>query len=326
MLFRWRKSRDKADRKAKAGRRRKADVPELPLEPDEPEQAEEPVPFDVMASVQTDVGCHREVNEDAIRFVKPSESERGEAKGMLALVADGMGGHAAGEVASRMAVDIISRLYYESDKQPTEALDEAFHAANKAINEAVHNDAALEGMGTTCTAVVLHKGRAISAHVGDSRLYLIRNGSIYIMSEDHSLVREMVKNGVITQEEARRHEDKNVILRALGIQPEVEVAMWSQPFRVQIGDQLLLCSDGLSDLVEDDEIKQAVLAADPHGAGQHLIALAKERGGYDNISVGILRLQEIGDLEEAAAERETRVSAAIGVDGASGTDVARDEL
>jgi len=160
-------------------------------------------------------------------------------------------------------------------------------------------------MGTTCTALVLQDGSAHCAYVGDSRLYLMRGGEVYLMTEDHSAVMELVHLGLITLEEARHHEDKNVIVRALGSQPKVEVSMWQESFPILEGDKFLLCSDGLSDLVGDDEIKQALLAGDPHRACESLIMLAKERGGHDNITVGILRIDKAADSETKTV-RETR--------------------
>src|SRR5262249_10910821 len=180
-------------------------------------------------------------------------------KGRLVVVADGMGGHSAGEVASRMAVDVISRVYYDWPGDPVSALKTSFIEANREIHQSSKEIQARSGMGTTCTALVLRNGSAITAHVGDSRLYLIRDGQIYLMTEDHSAVMEMVKRGLLTREEARHHPDKNVILRALGSHAEVEISIWEEPFPIREGDRFLLCSDGLYDLVEDKEIMDAVL-------------------------------------------------------------------
>jgi protein phosphatase len=168
-------------------------------------------------------------------------------------------------------------------------------------------DEKLNGMGTTCTALVLQQGVAFSAHVGDSRIYMRRGGQIYLMSEDHSAVMEMVKHGIISMEEARHHADKNVILRALGTSPEVEAAIWERPLPIQIGDQFLVCSDGLYDLVEDDEIERALAsAASPHEACEQLIALAKQRGGHDNITVGIVHIQSADAMPGSQNLRITR--------------------
>lgn len=256
---------------------------------------------EVVAAVLTDVGCEREVNEDCGRFVAPAAAEAREAKGVLAVVADGMGGHSAGEVASRTAVETISRVYYASAQAAEAALGEAFEAANRAIYEAAGRDASLRGMGTTCTALVVKDRKAFAAHIGDSRLYLVRGGQIYLMSEDHSMVREMVRRGVLTPDEARRHAEKNVILRALGTQPVAQPATWEAPLAVRAEDRFVLCSDGLSDLVEDEEIRQSAVTLAPDAACARLVALAKERGGHDNITVAVVELRRAGDGAASAA-------------------------
>src|SRR6267142_3538920 len=152
---------------------------------------------EVSVSVRTDVGCLRESNEDAGRFVKPSDPVVLENKGRLTVVADGMGGHSGGEVASALAVETIGRAYYNSTETPPESLKQAFEEANRRIYEAAIADQRLSGMGTTCTALVLYQDLAIAAHVGDSRLYLLREGELYLLTEDHSAVMEMVKLGII---------------------------------------------------------------------------------------------------------------------------------
>ncbi len=261
----------------------------------------------ITASIQTDKGCVREANEDAGRFVRPNDPALLARKGLLIIVADGMGGHSAGEVASTMAVEIVSRTYYQVDGDVVVALSTAFQEANRQIYEASANDPNLNGMGTTCTALVLHEGCAFLAHVGDSRLYMLRSGEIYQMTEDHSAVMEMVKLGILTHEEARHHADKNIILRALGTNPEVEPSMWEQPMTVHTGDQFLLCSDGLCDLVQDDEIKDTLVSMDDqYAACERLIKRAKELGGHDNITVGIVGIRPEGQTETSKNLRETR--------------------
>jgi PPM family protein phosphatase len=262
--------------------------------------------WEVLATIQTDPGCVRDVNEDASRFISPNDSEVLAKKGVLLIVADGMGGHSAGEVASGIAVETISRTYFDSVGNPADSLKGAFTEANAKIYEASRSNESLEGMGTTCTALVLQDNSALAAHVGDSRLYLIRSGEIYLMTEDHSAVMEMVKLGIITIEQARHHEDRNVIVRALGTAPQVGVSIWENPLEVHAHDQFVLCSDGLTDLVENNEIKNVVLSAnDKHSACENLIQLAKKRGGYDNITVGILSIEPAG-REETKHLRETR--------------------
>jgi protein phosphatase len=265
----------------------------------------EPANYEVAASVLSDVGCVRELNEDSAAYVQPYDEAVLAGKGMLFVVADGMGGHSAGEVASNMAVEVIRRVYYEEDREAQAALKKAVEKANREIFEAAARDETMKGMGTTCTALVLQNGRAISAHVGDSRMYLVRDGQIYLLTEDHSAVMEMVKHGIISAEEARHHPDKNVILRALGSHAEVEVSTWQEPLPVREGDRFVLCSDGLYDLVEDEEIRQAVSAAEPRAACESLVALAKQRGGHDNITVAIVSLKPVAEAQPRAVP-ETR--------------------
>ena len=285
------------------GKKRAADAaPKAGRNGEQPAPTQQPAPaFELAASVQTDVGCVREINEDSGRLVRPSDPAKLSAKGTLVVVADGMGGHSAGEVASQLAADVVTRLYYDSPSEPGAALKGAVEEANRRIHAAAAADEAKHGMGTTCTALALCGATAYAAHVGDSRLYMLRAGQLYQLSEDHSAVNEMVKLGLITKEQARTHEDKNVILRALGTTPEVEVST-VEPFGLQVGDQYLLCSDGLYDLVPDDEITSVLTAAeDVHAAGERLIALARERGGHDNITVGIIAIMPEGT---GAAEAE----------------------
>jgi protein phosphatase len=248
--------------------------------------------YGVDAYVLTDVGCYREHNEDCIVYIRPADASQLIAKGLLAIVADGMGGHQAGEVASQMAVDIIRRHYYEqSQTKPLKALKQAFIDANRVIHQASTEELSLRGMGTTATALLLVGNQVYFAHVGDSRLYRLYEGELSLLTEDHTLIMEMLKSGLLSPEEARFHPHKNIITRALGTHPRVTIATSQALQPVRIGDHFILCSDGLYDLVEDDEIKMTVLSATPAFACQQLITLARERGGYDNISVGILAVQ-----------------------------------
>ncbi len=282
-------------------------TPAIPHPAGPPEQLD----YEIRASVQTDVGCHREGNEDCGRLIRPNDPLSLTRKGVLAIVADGMGGHQGGEVASRIAVDVIERVYFEEDAAPEAALKKAFLKANQEIYQTALGDEHLKGMGTTGTALVLRDHSAICAHVGDSRLYLIRGGGIYVLTEDHSAVMEMVKQGLLTLEEARHHEDKNVILRSLGNHSDVNVALWDEPFPVRLGDRFLLCSDGLYDLVEDEQIKEVVGEREPAAACERLIALAKEHGGYDNITVAILAInpKAAEAKRQAPATREVEAKA-----------------
>jgi PPM family protein phosphatase len=262
----------------------------------------------VEAGLATDPGCVREINEDSIRIIRPTTDDELSRRGLLAVVCDGMGGHEAGEIASRLAVEAIVQRFEGDEGEPPPLLPRALQLANRAIFESAERNLKLRGMGTTCTALLLRGGLAYAAHVGDSRLYLIRSDEIFLMTEDHSAVMELVRRGVISREEARHHPDKNVISRALGSHREVEVASWPQPFAVLPGDAFLLCSDGLYDLVTDETILATVRGTHPQVACDRLITLAREAGGHDNISVAILtmvaqqRSTSIGAKETRAVE------------------------
>jgi protein phosphatase len=241
------------------------------------------------AASLSDPGCKRELNEDSVRVVVPEDAGVLERKGLLAVVADGMGGHQSGEVASALAVEIVSREYYAGDGGVAECLAGALQAANREIFQQSATRQSLGGMGTTCTALVLAGGQAWAAHVGDSRIYLVREGSIYRMTEDHSMVMDLVKKGILSAEQARRHADRNVLLRAMGQREELEAQVWKESFPVHAGDRFVLCSDGLHDPVDDAEIQDAVSKLEPEAACAELVRLARERGGYDNITVVVVR-------------------------------------
>ncbi len=222
-----------------------------------------PLRFDVDANALTDLGCIRTLNEDQARLVHVHDEAMLEERGVLLVVADGMGGHLAGEVASQIAVDTVHQTYYGAPGSPGEALVHAFEQANVAIYERSSRDPQLSGMGTTGTALVICGAQAFSANVGDSRIYLVRDGGIYRMTSDDSAVGEMVSKGLLTADEARKHAEKNVILRALGTSPDVVVSSWDPPFPVRDSDRFLLCSDGLHDLVETRRFNTPCLTERP---------------------------------------------------------------
>ena len=249
----------------------------------------------VEAGLATDRGCVREINEDFARIIRPTTTEELARRGLLAVVCDGMGGHEGGEIASRLAVETIVKRFESEDGDPLTILPRALQSANRAIFDAAIRNAKLRGMGTTCTALVLRAGVAYSAHVGDSRLYLVRAGEIFLMTEDHSAVMELVRQGVISRDEARHHPDKNVISRALGSHGDVDVTGWPRPFAVLPGDRFLLCTDGLYDLVDDETLLAVARNAHPQVACDRLVTLAREAGGHDNISVAILAMSVDGE-------------------------------
>lgn len=244
----------------------------------------------------TDTGRVRPGNEDALLI--------DERLGLL-VVADGMGGHKGGEVASRMAVDIlkdyIAKLSGGSDafignvdnrvSRQANQLASGIRLANQAIFEAAASNPSWQGMGTTIVAVLLKEGRAGIAHAGDSRLYLLRGGQFRQITGDHSLVAEQVRQGIITEEEAQKSTRKNVITRALGQWEDLEIEM--QDLELREGDQLLLCSDGLSGMVSDPEIAALLQAYPvPEQSCQTLIEVANSYGGKDNITAIVAAFRE----------------------------------
>jgi protein phosphatase len=247
------------------------------------------------------VGKVRKNNEDAF-YLAPD-------KGLL-VVADGMGGHASGEIASRMAVDVIKNYFNDpglSNKTPligtynddftetTNRLGSAVCLANTVVCEAARSDAQRRGMGTTVVCALLHNRKLSIAHVGDSRLYLIRAGGIEQLTDDHSVVAEQVKRELISREEAEQSDIKNMLTRAVGTGDEVEVDL--DELNLLGHDILVLCTDGLTNMVRDEEILSVVLAGQgPAAACQRLVDLANERGGRDNITAVVAYFLEEGWL------------------------------
>jgi serine/threonine protein phosphatase PrpC len=241
----------------------------------------------------TDVGRKREHNEDNMAYVIPKDEQVLAMKGALFIVADGMGGHAAGEVASEIAVDTVSNVYYMDDNlDVTAPLLLAIKRANAAIHQRAAENMLRSGMGTTCVAAVLRGNMAYIANVGDSRAYLIRQGQVRQVSLDHSWVAEQVRAGLLTEEQARTHAQRNVITRSLGTQPDVEVDVFRE--QIQPGDYLVLCTDGLSGLISDDELLRIVERSVPQESVYHLVERANENGGPDNITAIVVHVQEVG--------------------------------
>jgi serine/threonine protein phosphatase PrpC len=242
----------------------------------------------------SDPGQVRELNEDY--FGTPETMEISldlvEQKGRLYAVADGMGGHAAGEVASQQAIFTLFREYYASPcAEIVKRMAEAIEAANVEVHAQASSDRAKTGMGTTLVAAVLKGDDLYVANVGDSRAYLVREQSIEQITKDHSWVNEQVQAGIITEQEAREHLYRNIITRSLGTKPNVDIDFFQR--KVHPGDVLVLCCDGLSNEVEDNEITRIVSATDPEEAAQKLIDLANQRGGPDNITAIVVKIGEV---------------------------------
>lgn len=248
------------------------------------------MPLRVVGAALSDRGPTRQRNEDSVYYHAPADTSLLLSKGVLALVADGMGGHEGGEVASGLAARRVGELYFGNEATPQAALEAAFAAANQEIFAQSREKKGLLGMGTTCTAVAVVNGLAYCAHIGDSRAYLIRESQTYCLTEDHSTTMEMVKKGMLTRAEARVHEERNVILRAMGTRPRVEAATWAAPFPMRPGDRILLCSDGLYEVIEEPEMASLMEGLQPAEACRKLIDLAMERQSSDNISAVVLQL------------------------------------
>ncbi|MCI0465394.1 MAG: protein phosphatase 2C domain-containing protein [Beijerinckiaceae bacterium] len=261
--------------------------------------------LEVSGAMLTDAGCVRASNEDAVAFVIPSHDDPKAGRGCLLIVADGMGGHAAGEVASGMAAEIIRQVYYSRLEPVPASLMIAFETANRAILEHAQESPGCKGMGTTCTALVIQSGELFLAHVGDSRAYILRGGKLTQLSGDQTLHAQMIREGLLTDEEAKLASGGNVILQALGTSPRIHPAVWENGIPLAADDILVLCSDGLWNLVEDTIIAELAGRAEPQEACQRLISAALEKGGYDNVSVGIFAMRP-ADGAAASPQSATR--------------------
>jgi protein phosphatase len=255
-------------------------------------------------------GKIRTNNEDTVAFALPNGNGGQFHEDALLVVADGMGGHAAGEVASRMAADVLYRSFFAAAGRPVhEVLAECFDKANAEIFDAGRQNPEYAGMGTTCTVIAVRNNFAWLAHVGDSRAYLMRGDDFHQISEDHTLVAELVRRGSLTREEAAASPERNVILKAMGTAATVAPKIWDEGMALQPDDRLLLCSDGLSDLVTDAMMQELIATRSPRQACDALIDAALEAGGHDNVSVGVFHLTdrvEADDVDDTVIERPTR--------------------
>lgn len=246
---------------------------------------------------RTDIGCLRDHNEDSLIVAPP-----------LFAVADGMGGHAAGEVASEIAVNVLAE---RAPAHPdSETLGQAVEEANRAIIRAAHEGRGREGMGTTMTAAMLEGERLIIAQVGDSRAYLLHQGKIQQLTRDHSLMADMIEAGQLTPEEARSHPNRSVITRALGSDPHTQPDLYE--INVETGDRLLVCSDGLSGMLRDQDI-EATLARvhDPQRCASQLVNEAIAAGGHDNITVIVADVTGFAEIRRKKIARKTKFGIAL---------------
>ena len=246
---------------------------------------------------RTDIGCLRDHNEDSLVVTPP-----------LFAVADGMGGHAAGEVASEIAVNVLAE---RAPAHPDpEALGRAVEEANRAIIVAAHEGRGREGMGTTMTAAMLEGERLIIAQVGDSRAYLLHQGKLQQLTRDHSLMADMIEAGQLTPEEARTHPQRSVITRALGSDVHLHPDIYE--INVETGDRLLVCSDGLSGMVFDDQIESTLRRVqDPQRCASQLVNEAIAAGGHDNVTVIVADVTGYAEVRRKKLARKTKLSIAL---------------
>jgi serine/threonine protein phosphatase PrpC len=250
------------------------------------------LPFTLRVAQQTDIGRTRDNNEDQLLSFVPNDEQLLQEKGALFVVSDGLGGHERGEVASELTVQKVREFYYHDLQSdiPT-ALRQAIKEANAVIQQANEVERAKSGeafsMGATCVAAVLHDQMLYAANVGDSRVYVLHDGHLRQVTRDHSVAAQLVERGEITPAEARTHEQRSRLYRALG-EVVVDVDLFSEP--VQEGDTLLLCTDGLWGMLEDEELRAIIEEHGPEESVQHLIARANEAGGPDNVTAIVVQV------------------------------------
>ncbi|MDO8684144.1 MAG: Stp1/IreP family PP2C-type Ser/Thr phosphatase [Armatimonadota bacterium] len=246
----------------------------------------------VKMGAKTDLGRVRENNEDKFDFFEPEDEAALATRGAFYAVADGMGGHAAGQIASELALKTIINSYYADLSNSVEdALTRSVQQANSLIHDTARAIVERSGMGTTLTAAVILGDDLYVAQVGDSRAYLIRDGEIRQITHDHSWVSEQVRMGAISEEEAHISPFRNVITRSLGAAPGVEPDIYKESLKKD--DVIVLCSDGLTGNVQPEDILQIAQESGPSAAAKALVELANERGGSDNITVLVLAIKDI---------------------------------
>ena len=265
---------------------------------------------DINVVIKTDLGNIRTNNEDTAGFYRIADKNILSEKGYLLIVADGMGGHNAGEVASNMAVEIINKEYYSDVKSGSieKSLSQAFVAANKKIFDQASSNDACKGMGTTCTAIVIAGNVIYYAHAGDSRAYLARNRSVYQLTEDHTYVRDLVKSGAISAKEADDHPQRNILTNAMGTKADMRLDVGKSQFSFEENDRLLLCSDGLYDYLNDAELADMMDSGTLLHIAGVLINIAKKRGGKDNITVVLAEKKMIADDISEKLTRDVDIS------------------
>lgn len=255
----------------------------------------------ILIGEKTDQGLKRENNEDSYVIVDQSlQGHDVHHFGLLFAVADGMGGHVAGETASRMACEKLVAMYYTDESKATETtgdsgitgrhLEQVIHRVNEEIVQYSEENDGLEGMGTTLSVLILLEGEALIGHVGDSRIYRLRGETFRQLTVDHTEVQALVEMGRLKPERAANHPRRHILTQAVGVEDELE-EVFTQLEKLEEGDVFLLCSDGLHDMVANEEIREILLANPaPQGACDALVGRALENGGEDNVTVIVVRI------------------------------------
>ena len=245
----------------------------------------------IEAAILSDVGLQRSNNEDSSLYWEPESEDEFLRKGRLAVIADGMGGYEGGQEASRLAVETVRHIYdrdFHGNAQ--EVLVAALQNAHQTIQRYGVEHPQFRGMGTTCTAIAIIDRRLYFAHVGDSRLYFVRSGSISRLTRDHSYVARLVETGLVRSEDAESHPQRHILTAALGSGNQVTPDVPATPVQLEDADLLLLCTDGLWSQVSESDMLRIVQANPPAEACQQLVKLAHERGAPDNVTLQILRV------------------------------------
>lgn len=233
---------------------------------------------------ESDRGSVRAKNEDYFGVFEPEKDELLEKSGLLIVVSDGMGGHFSGAEASHAAVEVVGEVYFKGEEDEADSrLKTAFQEANKYIFDRI-GERVKGRAGTTCTAAVLYPDLIHVVHVGDSRAYIVREGGIFQLTRDHSVVGEMMRRGVLSQEEARTDPRRNIITKAMGLREFLEADVYD-PVSIRKGDRIVICTDGLFSLVDEATIADFCEMYRPREACVELVRLSNERGGTDNITV-----------------------------------------
>ena len=256
--------------------------------------------FVLRAALRSDVGLVRSENQDFGTYTTHAEERGCAPRGRLLIVADGMGGHRGGATASRLAAETVKAQYLGADTDDIPAvLRDSLSRANARIYSEAQANPELRGMGTTTSVLAVRDGESWLAHVGDSRIYMVRNGDIKQLTDDHSLVATMVREGLLTTAEAETHPRRNVLQRSMGVQEDVEIDVRG-PIAVQAGDVFILCSDGLHGVVKEDELRE-VAKMPIEAAADEYLRRALERGAPDNVTVIVAQVEAANGEEEDTA-------------------------